>query len=504
MKCHYGYAKGIDGNDGEELDIYLGENDSDIAYIIEQIKEDGSYDEDKIMLGFASEQDAIDMFLQHMPAYMLGEIREFPVDRFVNALYGEPEDRRDQKDLVPSEEKKAFIKVAGDLINFIKAAPKQKFKNYLKSLGDEYLDAHFNNDYKKREHIYDKIKDMRDHFDWILSGDPLVSGWEQNTDRYTEYKNLFVNMMSSLNKRIDEINSTLLEDPDNDPDDDPDGGEPIPEFEEEPVQMLRAAEDKAKSHKKKKTVKTKSDYVGPASAQVGGIGGPAADSDVEAGKQDLAQALYANLDNPEIMSLLDNPKYNIDTYALLQEGKEGYFKFVDSIVRRLATDPDFQQSVEALVGPEPQTEFEIGDIEDLPEYVPEQKLKPLSKSEMFSWLPEDDIPKEMRALDIRKKDLIREQELAPSSRHPYEEAKEHEVILYGPEGSGFARPKEEVKAKSPLPHEEDTEALDLPLIGSGEFEQVATKTWPEDDIFDNEFTDGTEERENRDIPREEK
>ena len=32
----------------------------------------------------------------------------------------------------------------------------------------------------------------------------------------------------------------------------------------------------------------------------------------------------------------------------------------------------------------------------------------------------------------------------------------------------------------------------------------ATKTWPEDDIFDNEFTDGTEERENRDIPREDK
>ena len=107
MKCHYGYARGIEGNDGEELDIYLGDKDSDIAYIVEQVKEDGSYDEDKIMLGFESEGEAIDMYLAHMPAYMLGDVREFPVERFVNALYGKPEDRRGEEDLVPSEEKEA-------------------------------------------------------------------------------------------------------------------------------------------------------------------------------------------------------------------------------------------------------------------------------------------------------------------------------------------------------------------------------------------------------------
>jgi hypothetical protein len=104
MKCHYGYARGVDGNDGEELDIYLGDGDSDIAYIIEQVKEDGSYDEDKIMLGFDSEGEAIDMYLAHMPAYMLGDVREVPVDKLCNALYGEPEDRRGQEDQTPSEE----------------------------------------------------------------------------------------------------------------------------------------------------------------------------------------------------------------------------------------------------------------------------------------------------------------------------------------------------------------------------------------------------------------
>lgn len=112
MKADYGYARGVDGNDGEELDIYLANRDSDspIAYIIEQLKDDGSYDEDKIVLGVSSEGEAADVFLQHMPAYMLGDIREVPVDRLVNALYGEPEDRRGQEDVVPEEEKKAKIR----------------------------------------------------------------------------------------------------------------------------------------------------------------------------------------------------------------------------------------------------------------------------------------------------------------------------------------------------------------------------------------------------------
>lgn len=115
MKADYGYARGIQGNDGEELDIYLVDRDSDstIAYIIEQVTEDGSYDEDKIVLGATSEGEAIDIYLQHMPAYMLGDVREVPVEKLVNALYGEPEDRRGEEDLVPSEEKEESVKTAG-------------------------------------------------------------------------------------------------------------------------------------------------------------------------------------------------------------------------------------------------------------------------------------------------------------------------------------------------------------------------------------------------------
>lgn len=110
MECSYGYVRGIDGSDGEELDIYLGDEDSDIVFVIEQVKDDGSYDEDKIMLGFNSEEDAVDMYLQHMPAFMLGDIRTVSVEKLVNALNGEPEDRRGEEDQVLSEEKSAGFK----------------------------------------------------------------------------------------------------------------------------------------------------------------------------------------------------------------------------------------------------------------------------------------------------------------------------------------------------------------------------------------------------------
>lgn len=106
MKADYGYAYGVEGTDGDQLDIYYSGEETDKAFVLEQVKEDGSYDEDKIMLGFESEGEAVDMFLQHMPAFMLGNIREVPIDKLVDALdpKTDPEDRRDQEDLVPSEE----------------------------------------------------------------------------------------------------------------------------------------------------------------------------------------------------------------------------------------------------------------------------------------------------------------------------------------------------------------------------------------------------------------
>ena len=373
MKCDYGYTAGITGSDGEELDIYLGPDDTDTAFIIEQMKEDGSYDEDKVMLGFASEDDAIEMYLQHMPAYMLGEIRAVPIDTLYNALYGEPEDRRGQDDQVPSEEKKT-------------------------------------------------------------------------------------------------------------------------------------AEDKAKKHKKKKPVKQTSDYVGPQSAQVGGIGGVAADSDIEAGKQDLAQLLLERLDDPQIVQLLSNPSYNLPIDQINSD--QDYFQLADAISRRLYLDPDFQQQVEALIGPEPDTKFKVRTEDDqreidlLPKGAPENKLEPLSTYEIYKWMTQEDINKELQQQqqmyeDVDSQIAYHEQELARLKQQKQDESGK----FYQPSISEPAYrpgPSPILKPRSSGP--EESTGVGRPKRSSLE----ATKTWPEDDIFDNEFTDGTEERENRDIPREDK
>lgn len=65
MQAHYGYIKGFKGNDGDEMDVFVGHvPESDTAYIVNQKKQGGYFDEHKIMLGFLSQQQAIDTY-QH-------------------------------------------------------------------------------------------------------------------------------------------------------------------------------------------------------------------------------------------------------------------------------------------------------------------------------------------------------------------------------------------------------------------------------------------------------
>lgn len=65
MQAHYGYIKGFKGNDGDEVDVFVGHvPESDTAYIINQKKQGGYFDEHKIMLGFLSQQQAVDTY-QH-------------------------------------------------------------------------------------------------------------------------------------------------------------------------------------------------------------------------------------------------------------------------------------------------------------------------------------------------------------------------------------------------------------------------------------------------------
>lgn len=84
----YGYVNRSMGVDGDQVDVYLGPHldDATMVYVVHQRRygDWDAYDEDKAMLGFASEADARDAFLAcYDDPRFLGPITAMPVAEFV-------------------------------------------------------------------------------------------------------------------------------------------------------------------------------------------------------------------------------------------------------------------------------------------------------------------------------------------------------------------------------------------------------------------------------------
>jgi len=87
MHHHYGEIRNTEGVDGDLLDAYVGPNhDSSLVIVIHQHRpDDQSFDEDKVMLGFDSVEEAIGAYKKHYPKpgfYREGEFEAFPIGRF--------------------------------------------------------------------------------------------------------------------------------------------------------------------------------------------------------------------------------------------------------------------------------------------------------------------------------------------------------------------------------------------------------------------------------------
>lgn len=98
FKAPYGYIKKTKGADGEEIDAYVGPNKSSTsAYVVHQRKDTGKgYDEDKVMLGFKSKEDAKKTFLKHYDdKKFLGPVSTMPVEE----LKAELERKKEHKKL---------------------------------------------------------------------------------------------------------------------------------------------------------------------------------------------------------------------------------------------------------------------------------------------------------------------------------------------------------------------------------------------------------------------
>lgn len=85
MAHHYGEFQGTEGADGDKLDVFVGPRpDSAKVYVIDQVNEDGSFDEHKVMMGFTSEEAARAGYLANYEKGWtgLGAITEMPVSEF--------------------------------------------------------------------------------------------------------------------------------------------------------------------------------------------------------------------------------------------------------------------------------------------------------------------------------------------------------------------------------------------------------------------------------------
>lgn len=87
MPYHYGYIKGTKGKDKDHLDVFLGpcsEDDNCLFFVIDQINQNGDFDEHKIMMGFRDTDHARNGYLRaHEKDWEgLGAITRMTMKRF--------------------------------------------------------------------------------------------------------------------------------------------------------------------------------------------------------------------------------------------------------------------------------------------------------------------------------------------------------------------------------------------------------------------------------------
>lgn len=86
MPAHYGYFTDSVGSDGDKLDVYVGPNPtSQKVFVIDQTRQDGSFDETKTMFGFDSKEQAIaaydSAFSDGRGPRLRGEVTEITKER---------------------------------------------------------------------------------------------------------------------------------------------------------------------------------------------------------------------------------------------------------------------------------------------------------------------------------------------------------------------------------------------------------------------------------------
>lgn len=92
MSDHYGYIKRTVGADDEQIDVYVGPNpESPYVFVVDQLNQkDGSFDEHKIMLGFAGKISAVRAYKSNFDkGWKVGPVTSMSIDQFKEWLKGD-------------------------------------------------------------------------------------------------------------------------------------------------------------------------------------------------------------------------------------------------------------------------------------------------------------------------------------------------------------------------------------------------------------------------------
>lgn len=93
-KVDYGYIPKTQGGDGDGLDVFMGPHqDADEAYWFTQVKEDGSFDEWKVVLGALSKAEATKIYTDHIPRKFMERVTTMKLPMMQSMLGIEPTEK---------------------------------------------------------------------------------------------------------------------------------------------------------------------------------------------------------------------------------------------------------------------------------------------------------------------------------------------------------------------------------------------------------------------------
>lgn len=107
MQNHYGYIRETKGRDKDHVDVFIGNNpESSKAFVVDQVNpKTGKFDEHKVLLGFNSQEEAQQAYLNNYePGWQgLGAITEMPVNEFKTWVKDEKNTKKPLGDLSNKE-----------------------------------------------------------------------------------------------------------------------------------------------------------------------------------------------------------------------------------------------------------------------------------------------------------------------------------------------------------------------------------------------------------------